>query len=367
MSIEPRLPSSYAAAGVDTDAVAVGLGGLLDWVRKTREFREGSGAYESGGAFFASVLRLTDRMALAISTDGVGSKAVVAQMAGRYEGLGYDCVAVNVNDIICVGAEPVALVDYISAQEPHADLLTALGKGLHDGAARAGVAIVGGELSLHPDALTGPRQGYAFDISGTALGLLEGRAPILGADVRPGDVVLGMPSSGIHANGLTLARAALLGDGPSALERNVAGLGHTLGEELLRPTHIYVPEVKALLRADIDIHGLAHISGDGLLNLTRLEAQVGYVIDALPPLPPVFEMIRDAGQVDIAEMFRVFNMGVGFCVVVAPRDAGAAIRAIRGAGGEAQHIGTVVGGERRVEVEPYHLLGADGHFHERGG
>lgn len=366
MAREPLRPSSYASAGVDTDAVGVALGGLLDWVGKTREFREGPGAYEGGGAFFASVLRLSERLVLAISTDGVGSKAVVAQMAGRYEGLGYDCVAVNVNDIICVGAEPVALVDYISAQEPQPDLLAALGKGLHDGAARAGVAIVGGELSLHPDSLAGPREGYAFDISGTAVGLLDGREPILGAGVRPGDVVLGMPSDGIHANGLTLARALLLGNGPAALEREVPALGHTLGEELLRPTHIYVPEVAALLRAGVDVHGLAHISGDGLLNLTRLAAEVGYVIDALPPVPPVFDLIRDVGDVDVAEMFRVFNMGVGFCVVVPPGDVDAAIDAVRGAGGDAQPIGTVVAGERRVEVEPYHLLGADGHFHERG-
>ena len=366
MAHEPGHPSSYASAGVDTDAVTAGLAGLLEWVSKTREFREGPGGYESGGSFFASVLRLSERLALAISTDGVGSKAMVAQMAGRYEGLGYDCVAVNVNDIICVGAEPIALVDYISAQEPHPDLLAALGKGLHDGAARAGVAIVGGEFSLHPDALTGPRQGYAFDISGTALGLLDGREPILGADVRPGDVVLGMPSDGIHANGFTLARAILLGDGPSALERGVPGLGHTLGEELLRPTHIYVPEVMALLRADVEVHGLAHISGDGLLNLARLAADVDYVIDGLPPVPPVFELIRETGQVDIAEMFGVFNMGIGFCAVVAARDADAAISAIRQAGGDAQHIGTVVAGGHRVEVEPYHLLGFDGHFHERG-
>jgi len=364
MSSKPRNLFTYASAGVDTDALATGMRGLLDWIGKTREFREGPGAFETGSGFFASVLRLTDQLALAISTDGVGSKSVVAQLAGSYEGIGYDVVAVNVNDVVCVGAEPVALVDYISIQEPRADLLAALGRGMHDGAARAGVAIVGGELSLHPDSLAGPRPGYAFDATGTCVGLLDRRAPIMGAAVAPGDVVLGMASEGIHANGMTLARRVLLGD-PEALTRVVPGLGHTIGEELLRPTHIYVPEVLALLRAGVDVHGLAHISGGGLLNLTRLEAEVGYHIDALPAVPQVFDLIREAGEVDIAEMFRVFNMGVGFCAVVPPGAVADALAAVRGAGGDAQPIGVAVAGKRRVEIEPYHLIGSDGYFQEQ--
>ncbi len=364
MSSEPRNRSTYASAGVDTDALATSMRGLLDWVGKTHAFREGPGAFEAGSGFFASVLRLTDRLSLAISTDGVGSKSIVAQLAGSYEGIGYDVVAVNVNDVICVGAEPVALVDYVSIQEPRADLLAALGRGMHDGAARAGVAIVGGELSLHPDSLAGPRPGYAFDATGTCVGLLDGREPIMGAGVVPGDVVLGMASDGIHANGLTLARRALLED-PAALGRVEPALGHTIGEELLRPTHIYVPEVLALLRSSVDVHGLAHISGDGLLNLTRLEAEVGYHIDALPLVPRIFELIREAGDVDIAEMFRVFNMGIGFCAVVPPAAVADALAAVRGVGGDAQPIGVVVAGERRVEVEPYHLVGSDGYFRER--
>ncbi|MEE8517603.1 MAG: AIR synthase related protein, partial [Dehalococcoidia bacterium] len=226
---------SYSDSGVDTDAAAEGLRGLLSWVGKTKEFREGLGESMVPIGFFASVLRLAQRSALAISTDGVGSKSAVAQLVGSYESIGWDCVAVNVNDVICTGAEPVALVDYISVQYPHEDLLAELGKGLHDGAERARVSVVGGELSQHPDTLTGPREGYAFDISGTCVGLLDQREAIIGAAIGPGDVVLGLPSDGIHANGMTLARRVLLADGAASASHRHDDLGMTVGEELLRP------------------------------------------------------------------------------------------------------------------------------------
>ena len=360
---EPPEPLTYAAAGVDTDAAADGLRGLLDWVRRTEQFRGDAREPLVPPGFFASVLRLTDDLSVAISTDGVGSKSAVAQMVGEYENIGWDAVAVNVNDIVCTGAEPLALVDYISVQFPHQDLLERLGKGMHDGAARARIAVVGGELSLHPDTLTGPRPGYAFDISGTCIGLLRGRAPVTGRDIVPGDVVLGMPSDGIHANGLTMARHVLLDEDPGGAGRWLEECGRAVGEELLRPTHIYVPEVLAMFEAGVAVKGLAHISGDGLLNLLRLDADVGYRFDALPPVPPVFRAIEREGRVDPCEMFRVFNMGIGFCVVVAPASVDAAIAAAASAGGAAMVVGTVVSGpERRVELPTEGLVGRNGRF-----
>ncbi len=366
MEDEQRAGLTYAAAGVDDDAAADALEGLLRWARSTLDLPWGAGAPLSGGGFFAAVLRMTDALNLAVSTDGVGSKAAVAQAAHRYESIGWDCVAVNVNDVLCAGARPVALLDYVSVQEPRADLLEALGKGMAAAAERAGVAIVGGELSQHPDTLTGPRPGYAFDIAGTALGVIEGREPIDGSAVRPGDVIIGMASDGIHANGLTLARRILLRGG-EGVDLPLPQCGGTVGDELLRPTHVYVPEALALLDAGLPVHGLAHVSGGGLLNLARLNAEVGYRVEALPPAPPVFEVIREEGDVEVAEMFRVFNMGVGFCAVVPREAADDALAAVRGAGGEAQIIGAVVEGPRRVEVEPYHLVGQGGRFVDRGG
>ena len=354
-------PLTYSAAGVDSDAAAAGLARLLSWVGKTKDFREGIGEALVPNGFFANVLRMTDRLALAISTDGVGSKSAVAQMVGSYEAIGWDCVAVNVNDIICTGAEPAALVDYISLQYPHVDLLEQLGKGMHDGAERARVSIVGGELSQHPDTLAGPREGYAFDISGTCLGVLDGRAPITGSDVRPGDVIVALPSDGIHANGMTLARMALL-DGLQGVDRYLDECGRTAGEELLRPTHIYVPEAIAVLRSGASVHGLAHISGDGLLNLLRLDADVGYRFDSPLPVSPVFDIIQREGGVSDEEMYRVFNMGIGFCMVVPPADVETTLKAVVGAGGEATAVGEVIAGPRRIELPTVGLVGKGGRF-----
>ena len=355
---------TYASSGVDTDEAARGLSGLLQWVAQTSAFAEGVGASPVPGGFFAAVLPLNERLSLAISTDGVGSKSVLAQLTGDFESIGWDCVAVNVNDIVCTGARPIALVDYIALQHPHGEMLTALGKGMRDAAERARVAIVGGELSQHPDTLTGPREGYAFDISATCVGVLEdGAAPITGAAIRPGDAVIGMASNGVHANGLTLARSLLLrGDAHETVSLALPECGRTVGEELLRRTRIYVPEVTALLRAGIDVHGLAHVSGDGLLNLLRLDADVEYHLDALPAPQPVFDVIRREGNVALEEMYRVYNMGVGFCAVVPAPSADEALAAIASVGGDASVIGTVREGRRRVVLPQQGLVGEGGAF-----
>ncbi len=356
---------TYASSGVDTDEAARGLSGLLQWISQTSAFADGIGASLVPGGFFAAVLPLNDSLSLAISTDGVGSKSVLAQLTGDFESIGWDCVAVNVNDIVCTGARPLALVDYIALQRPHPEMLAALGKGMRDAAERARVAIVGGELSQHPDTLTGPRDGYAFDISATCVGLLEdGASPITGAAVHPGDAIIGMASNGIHANGLTLARSVLLGDehAPETVARVLPECGRSVGEELLRRTHVYVPEVTAMLRAGVDVHGLAHISGDGLLNLLRLDADVEYHLDTLPAPQPVFEAIQRAGNVTTEEMYRVYNMGVGFCAVVPAASADEALAAIASAGGEASVIGTVREGGRRVVLPEQGLVGRGSAF-----
>lgn len=355
---------TYASSGVDTDEAAKGLSGLLRWVAETAAFADGIGASPVPGGFFAAVLPLNESLSLAISTDGVGSKSVLAQLTGDFESIGWDCVAVNVNDIACTGARPIALVDYIALQRPHPDMLAALGKGMRDAAERARVAIVGGELSQHPDTLTGPRDGYAFDISATCVGVLEdGAAPITGAAIRPGDAVIGMASNGIHANGLTLARSILLGgDAHETFGVMLPECGRTIGEELLRRTHVYVPEVTAMLRAGVDVRGLAHISGDGLLNLLRLDAEVEYRLDALPAPQPVFEAIRREGNVALEEMYRVYNMGVGFCAIVPAPSADEALAAVASVGGDASVIGTVREGRRRVVLPEQGLVGESGAF-----
>lgn len=355
-------PLTYGESGVDIEAASSGLKSLLSWVNQTLDFRHGKGEALLPNGFFANAVRLRDDLLVVLSTDGVGSKSMVAQATGIYESIGWDCVAVNVNDVICTSAEPTTLVDYISLSEPKQDLLEALGHGLYDGALKAGVSIVGGELSQHPDSLTGPRPGYAFDISGTAIGILEGRQPVTGRDLASGDVIIGLPSNGIHSNGLTLARRALIAD-LNGVSRLLPDCGRSVGEELLRPTEIYVQEIMALINGEIPIKGLAHISGDGLLNLARLDAPVGYIITDMLEIPPVFSYIQTEGNIGIEEMYGVFNMGVGFCVLVASDHADTALAVLKAFNNATRIIGSVVEDEeRRVTITQNSLVGQHARF-----
>ena len=234
---------------------------------------------------YASVLRLDDRTGLALSTDTVGTKMVVAERLGRYDTIGIDCVAMNVNDVICVGAEPIAMLDFILTERADPAVCEQLGVGLARGAELAGIEIPGGEIAQVADIVSG------HELGGTCVGLVDLDAIVTGAAVEPGDPVIGLPSSGLHSNGYTLARRALA-DVPLDDER----LGRPLGEVLLEPTEIYVRAVLELLRSPVDVRGLVHITGDGLDNLLRLEAEVGYEIDDPLPVPPVFDLIQELGR-----------------------------------------------------------------------
>ena len=219
-------------------------------------------------------------------------------------------MAMNVNDVICVGAEPLAMLDYIAIDRANPEVCEQIGIGLARGATLAGIEIPGGELAQLGDMVHG------VDVSGACFGTVAFEEIVDGSAVAPGDVVIGLPSSGLHSNGFTLARSALAGVGFED-ER----LGRPLGEVLLEPTEIYVKPVLELLRSEVDVHGLAHITSGGVENLLRLAAEVSYEIDAPLPVPPIFELIRELGGVSDEEMHEVFNMGCGFCVVVPAADA----------------------------------------------
>lgn len=353
-----RHSPAYAGVGVDTNAAASGLTALLGYLKNTSEFIDPTYLPEMPSGFFANVLSLSKSLSIAISTDGVGSKVVVAQMLEQYEGIGVDCVAVNVNDVLCAGAEPVALLDYISIKEPQKNVLSNLGKGMEKGAAIAGIAIVGGELSQHPDTLMGPGPGVPFDIAGTALGVIVNREPVTGKHIVPGDIIMGFPSDGIHSNGLTLARSILLNQGSAAIHRFLPECAKTVGEELLRPTKIYAPEIRALLSAGIKLKGIAHISGDGLLNLTRLGAEVGYRITNLLEIPPIFNILQKEGNIADEEMFKVFNMGIGLCAVVEAQDVDKVVNVVKSVGRTVTAIGSVIETpEKGLILEPVGLIG----------
>lgn len=286
-----------------------GVAALVEVLRRIDTGRPSRAVMGSG--HYANVLRLDERRGLALSTDGVGTKLIVAGEMGRFDTVGIDCVAMNVNDVVCVGAEPIALLDYIAVAEADPGVLRAVAEGLRRGAEDAGVEIPGGELAVVPELVNG------LDLVGACVGTVELSEIVTGSAIEPGDALIGLPASGVHSNGLTLARRAL----PDLTERPPELGGASVGETLLEPTVIYVRAAMALLRSGVEVRGLAHITGDGLLNLLRLEAQAGYRVSSPLPQPPVFELIASRGSVSEAEMHEVFNLGCGFCCVLAPTAA----------------------------------------------
>jgi phosphoribosylformylglycinamidine cyclo-ligase len=328
--------------------------------RVSRPGQLGRKAVEVG--FYASVVDIGHGLGLALCTDGVGTKVLIAQMLERYDTIGIDCVAMNVNDAICVGAEPMSFLDYIAIESATPAVLEAIGKGLYEGARQAGVNIVGGEISQMGAIIKGERPGQGIDLVGMCAGIVPLDRIIVGRDVKPGDAIVGFASSGIHSNGFTLARKALFEAGGMKADEPVAELGTTVGEELLKPTRIYVKPVMDLLRADVPVRALAHITSDGFLNLARIDAQVGFRVDRLPRPQPIFELIQRSGGVAAAEMYRVFNMGIGFCVIV-PADTsvvGQVEAAARAHGFDAQVIGQVIEDPAKRVFLPQHDLVGEG-------
>jgi phosphoribosylformylglycinamidine cyclo-ligase len=310
-----------------------------------------------GAGHYASVLALDDHTGIAVCTDGVGTKVIVAAQARRLETIGIDCVAMNVNDLICVGAEPLAMVDYIAVERADPELVRAIGEGLREGAERAGVEIPGGELAQLPELIRGNPSPLGFDLVGACFGTVALDRIISGASIRPGDTVIGLPSSGIHSNGLTLARQALLERGGHSYDDQPPELGRTLAEELLEPTEIYVRAVMDLLRSGLAVHGLAHISGDGLLNLLRLNGQVGYEIDDPLPAQAVFGLIQRAGALEANDMYRAFNMGTGFCCVLPEVDAEPALALLQRSYPSARRIGEVTADAGRIGLPSIGIVG----------
>jgi phosphoribosylformylglycinamidine cyclo-ligase len=354
---------TYQQAGVHTEQASSGLKGLLHWVVQTHNLRQDVGAVCLPIGYYANVIDIGHGLGLAISTDGVGSKLLVAQLMDKYDTVGIDCVAMNANDILCVGARPLSMVDYLAVQVPEARLLEELGKGLYEGARQANITIAGGELAQIAEMIKGVRAGYGFDLAATCVGTVLLDRILVGQDVCPGDVLIGLVSTGIHSNGLTLARRVLIDQEGLRVDQHVPELSRLLGEELLAPTRIYVPEISRMLEAELPIKALLHITGDGLLNLQRIQAPMGFVIEQLPEPPPIFRLIQARGRVSEAEMYQVFNMGVGFCVVAAPTAAAQVHDIARQHDVATYDLGHAVADpERRVWLKPKHLVSAGNMF-----
>ena len=352
--------ATYAQAGVDTARAGSALTDLTRLLQKTFGYRKGIGRVVLPLGYFANVIALEDNLGLAISTDGVGSKVLISQMLGKFDTIGIDCIAMNANDLLCVGAEPLALVDYVAVQVANRRLLREMGKGLQEGARRARITIPGGEVAQLGEIIRGVRADEGFDLVGTCVGTVPLDRIIIGQHIKPMDVILGLQSSGIHSNGLTLARDVVFRRRKLRPNQYIPELGRSIGQELLEPTRIYVPAIVEMMRAGLELKALIHITGDGLLNLSRVAARVGFVIDFWPDPHPIFSVIQAMGRISSKEMFRVFNMGIGFCMIL-PDDPAQIDRVMTIAkkhGVECYPLGhTIRDAERKILVRPYQLVG----------
>lgn len=333
------MSEAYAAAGVDTDesdrAVKAIVGELRGAVPD-----QGSRVVPLPG-HYASVLKIAPGLGLAMATDGVGSKLLVAEQTGRLSTVGIDCVAMNVNDLVCVGAEPIAMVDYIAVEQSDPERLGQIAAGIAEGARQSNIEVPGGEVAVLPELIKGHPSPNGFDLCGAAVGTVALDRIITGDKITAGDALIGLPSSGLHSNGYTLARRALLEQGKLGLDDTPEELGGaTVADALLEPTVIYVRAALALINSDVDVHGLAHITGGGVANLLRLGKDIGYAIDEPLPVSGVFPLIQRLGGVSEREMWEVFNMGCGFVATVPQAQAAEAVAILA-----AHHPGTAVIGK----------------------
>jgi len=310
---------TYASAGVDIDLKSEGISALVE---KLSQRRRGKFLPIELPGQFTGLIDFGE-YALSLCTDGVGTKLMVASEMGIWDTVGIDCIAMNVNDTICVGAEPIAFVDYIAVDTPKPDILAEIGKGLQKGAELANIAIVGGEVAVMPEIVNG------IDLTGTALGFVRKSDIIYGDKCVNGDVIIGLPSNGIHSNGLTLARKIFERAGIDYRE-SVEEFGKSAGVELLTPTKIYVDKVLRLIKG-VEVHGLVNITGSGLRNFLRVKKGLGFSIDEPMSPQPIFEVLQKLGDVSTEEMYQTFNMGLGFAAIVPEKSAKQAIELL-GAG-----------------------------------
>ena len=341
---------TYAGAGVSIDAGEEAVARIREQVRSTSR-REVLGSIGGFGGMFALDLERYRKPVLVASTDGVGTKALVAQATGRFRTIGLDLVAMCVDDLVCQGAEPLFFLDYIAVGQLDPDHVEQLVEGVAAGCRQAGAALLGGEMAEHPGAMAAGE----FDLVGVAVGVVERDRITTGEHLAPGDVLIGLPSPGLRSNGYSLARRVLLEraglplDGPAW-----EGAERTLADELLEPSVIYAPSVVSLLRA-VDVRAVAHVTGGGLAgNLSRvLPGGVDAVVHrGTWEVPRIFGEIARLGPVADEEMDRVFNLGIGMVVGVPPADASSAIEVLRAAGHGAVEIGEVVPGSGEVTLLP---------------
>ncbi len=336
--------TAYEAAGVSIEAGERAVQLMGGWVEKARRPEMIGGIGGFAGLFDASALKAMDHPLLATSADGVGTKVAIAQALDKHDTIGFDLVGMLVDDLVVVGAEPLFLTDYIATGRVIPERIAAIVKGIAEACVEAGCALLGGETAEHPG-LLGPDE---YDVAGSTTGVVDA-ADLLGPGrVRPGDVVIAMAASGLHANGYSLVRQVLLGAADVggagwSLDRHVDELGRTLGEELLEPTRIYAKACLALADGTVT-HAMAHVTGGGLAdNLSRvLPVELTATLDRSTWTPlPVFDLVRRVGQIPQPDLEQTLNCGIGMVALVPPDDADRALALLAGHGVQAWVAGQV--------------------------
>ena len=296
---------TYKKVGIDISEIKKSQKAIGRLISSTHKLQK-KAKITHGFGHYAGIVEIPGGKLLATHTDGVGTKVIIANMMKKFDTIGIDCVAMNVNDIICIGATPISFVDYIAANKNDQRIFKQIVSGLVRGAKKSSMPIVGGETAIMPDLISG--KGFGFDLAGMVVGMLSKKQMILGNKIKPNDVIIGVKSSGLHSNGYSLARKVL---SKYSLKQKFKGVG-ILGNALLKPTEIYVkPVLEAIEKCSI--HGLAHITGGSFTKLLRLK-QIGFELDNLPKTPALMQLIQDCG-VKSDEMYKTFNMGVGFCII----------------------------------------------------
>ncbi len=341
-----KKPLTYAEAGVDIAAGEEAVRRIKDHVRST--FRpEVIGDIGGFGGLFAFDKNRYKNPVLVSSTDGVGTKALVAKAAGQFTTIGIDLVAMCVDDLVCQGAEPLFFLDYIAVGKLDPDHIEQLVQGVAEGCRTAGCALIGGEMAEHPGAM---HEGD-FDLVGFAVGVVDRDRVLTGSEVRPGDVLIGLPSPNLRSNGYSLARKALLDIGARDLKSEAyKGAHHSLADELLSPSVIYAPAILELLR-HVDVHAIAHITGGGIPgNLNRvLPDKTDAVVQRRSfETPRIFQEIQQIGEIPDDEMAATFNLGLGMIAAVPPSDVHKALDVLRAAGHRAMQVGEIVAGGTQV-------------------
>lgn len=336
---------SYRDAGVDIEAADLAVNRIIPWVNATRrpEVLSDIGGF---AGFFRLDTRRYSKPVLVSGTDGVGTKLKIAQMAGVHTTVGVDLVAMCVNDILVHGAEPLFFLDYLAVGKVVPSTIEKIVAGIARGCKEAGCALIGGETAEMP----GFYKEDEYDLAGFAVGVCDEDRIVTGQAIKEGDAVVGLASSGLHSNGYSLARKILFDVAGLRLEQNIPELGRTLKEELLTPTRIYVPGILKALES-FEIHGMAHITGGGIPgNLSRVipEGLSARISKKTWTPPPIFPLLKGLGRVEEEEMFRTFNMGIGFIVVVPSEQADPLVEALRGLEEQPFIIGEISAGEGRV-------------------